>query len=181
MIDTIPISSTVPYEFTTDKETVLDAFKERIGVNYDATVDNCIKALYENTRLLPVSEQMRRYIAGVRYEMELKDFHIATATRLRKTFQYKQWQESGNWRFYFRVLTSLKNLCGHTQSSTAPHVLGTVGAITAEVYELKKDQGYTLNDNRTQRYRTGDGRCVTRQNGIRTIVRNADGVAISMK
>lgn len=181
-IDTIPISSTVPYEFTTDKETVLDAFKERIGVNYDATVDNCIKALYEKYKITTeFPEQMRRYIAGVRYEMELKDFSYSNRYTFAENISIQTVARIKELAFLLPGIDIVEEpMRTYIKSSTAPHVLGTLGAITAEVYELKKDQGYTLNDTiGLNGIELAMEDVLRGKNGIRTIVRNADGVAIS--
>ena len=43
--DSVPVTYEEPYIFTTQNESVLDAFKERIRVNPDATAENCITEL----------------------------------------------------------------------------------------------------------------------------------------
>ena len=72
--DSMPITKTAPYAFDGKEETVT-ALKNRLKVGVYATVDDCMNALYVKYEISDsYDEQMRRYIAGVRYQMELMDF-----------------------------------------------------------------------------------------------------------
>ena len=74
--ESLPITRIQPYQFEKDRENAVDSLKSRMNLGVYATVDNCMNALYENYKISDkYSEPMRRYIAGVRYEMELKGFN----------------------------------------------------------------------------------------------------------
>lgn len=74
--ESLPITKTQPYQFEKDRENAVDSLKTRMKLGVYATVDNCINALYETYEISEKYEEpMRRYIAGVRYEMSLKDFN----------------------------------------------------------------------------------------------------------
>ena len=74
--ETVPITRTQPYQFEKDRDNAVDSLKSRMGLGVYATVENCMNALYENYDISDKYEEpMRRYIAGVRYEMELKGFN----------------------------------------------------------------------------------------------------------
>lgn len=183
-IDNIPISMTAPFTFKTGvTDEKLDAFKQAIGVNVDATVQNCLDALAQTYKLdkEKYDSQMQRAILGVRYEMTSKDF-------------------SYNNRYVFaedvnlKTVTALKEqsimLAGtdiveepvrvYERSTTAPHILGTYESISDVEYEERKDSGYTLNDQIGKfGIELAMEEALRGENGIRTIVRDSNGNAVS--
>ena len=73
-IETIPISKTTPYEFTGDDDEI-DTLRSKLELGVYATAENCMNALYEKFEISSsYGQEMRRYIAGVRYEMLIRDF-----------------------------------------------------------------------------------------------------------
>lgn len=181
--DSVPISYNKPYVFTTDNDVVLDSFKERIRVNLDATADNCITELIRKYEIdtAKYTEEQQRIIAGLRYEMELKDFSyenrftladnvsIDTVIRLKED----SLQLSG----IDIVEESARDYC---ESSTAPHVLGTVGALSYEEYTSLKNEGYSYNDIiGTYGIERAMESILRGENGKRTIARDSNGIAVS--
>lgn len=182
-IDSVPITMTEPLQFTDVSDEELDAFKEKIRVNVDATVENCIDALAELYKLdLEQYDAVNaRCILGVRYQMTQNDF-------------------SYNNRYVFaedidlKTVTAIKEqsalLSGidiieepervYVRSSTAPHILGTYEAISLDEYKELKDEGYNLNDNIGKfgiELMMEDE--LRGENGVRTIVRDSNGNAVS--
>lgn len=180
--DSLPITNTEPYAFDESRGSSVEKLKTVLNVGSYSTVDNCIFQLYEKYGISDkYDEKMRRAIAGVRYEMTIKDFSV------------------NNQKFVFAedigedTVSELKEL-GHllrgvdiTESwrrqyvdgDIAAHLRGTVGAISAEEYERLKDSGYTLNDiigiDGVEQALENELRGLR---GVRSITRGADGLAI---
>lgn len=180
--DSVPVSMTEPYSFT-KKESVTDAFKERIRVNFDATAENCINALIKKYNIdcekYNASEQ--RVIAGVRYEMELKDFsydNYFTLANDVKIDTVTALKESG-FRLNGIDIIELSDRF-YVEDETAPHVLGTVGAISSDEYSALKADGYGYNDTIGKYGVELAMESVLRgENGERTISRDSNGHAIA--
>lgn len=181
-IDELPITLEAPYEFT-GSDAVVDKFKAAIGVNVDATVDNCMKALVAKYKIdtETYGEQMIRYIAGVRYEMQIKDFSYDNryifAEDIDKTTVINLKEQS----FLLNGIDIVEEpIRVYLRGSTAPHVLGTIGAISEEKYTELKDEGYSLNDTiGTNGIEKAMESVLRGENGTRTITRDSSGSAIS--
>ena len=73
-IESLPISKTTPYEFTGDEDEI-DTLRAKLDLGVYATADNCMNALYEKFKIADTyGQEMRRIIAGIRYEMLIRDF-----------------------------------------------------------------------------------------------------------
>ncbi|MGN0684420.1 MAG: peptidoglycan D,D-transpeptidase FtsI family protein, partial [Oscillospiraceae bacterium] len=180
--ESLPISETKPYSFLGGKDKAVETLKEKINVANYATVDDCIYQLYE---LFEISdkydEQMRRYIAGVRYEMLLKDFSYRNKFVLASDISLDTVME-------LKELSNLLDGVDITESwerryldgELAPHLRGTVGAISAEQYAELKNDGYTLNDSiglsGVEKALENELRGIR---GVRSITRGHDGKLIS--
>ncbi len=181
--DSVPVSYTEPYFFTTNDEELIDSFKKRIKVNLDATADNCITELKRKYKINEslFSEKQQRIIAGVRYEMELKDFSydnrftFADDVSLDTVIRLKE--DSLKLSGIDIIEESARD---YVESSTAPHVLGTVGSLSYEEYQLLKSEGYSYNDIiGTYGVEKAMESVLRGENGLRCITRDSDGNAIS--
>ena len=74
--DTLPITDTAPYEFEEGRENSIATLKSRLRMAEYATAEQCMDALAERYMLAGYSETEQRTIAGVRYEMELREFAL---------------------------------------------------------------------------------------------------------
>ncbi len=146
--DSLPITTAQPYAFKEDSDTAIAKMKNTLNVGGYATVDNCIYQLYKTYDISEeYDEQMRRYIAGVRYEMTIKDFSYQNKFVLASDIGEDTVME-------LKELSPLLSGVDITESwereylngELAPHIRGTVGSISAEKYQQLKDSGYTLND-----------------------------------
>ncbi len=180
--ESLPITRTQPYQFAVDRENAIDSLKKRMGLGVYATVENCINALYEKYDISDKYEEpMRRYIAGVRYEMDLMDFNyqnkyeIASGLSSEAVLELKElsalmpgMEISEGWdRIYL-------------DGTTAPHLRGTVGAISAEKYAELKSAGYTMNDIiGTSGIEAALESTLRGERGTREITRDSNGVKIS--
>lgn len=184
--DNIPLTADSPFEFTTDDEDDLDKFRENLKLNYDATAEHCIKALIgqyeidtEKYDLLTV-----RKIAGVRYEMTQKDFSSLNPYTLADNISIEavlKLKEQGFLLSGIDIVEKPERV--YLQSSTAPHVIGTIGKIDEDEYnDTKNENGetiYTINDiiGKTG-IELGMEEVLKGTDGIRTIVRS-NGVVVS--
>lgn len=180
--ETLPITKTQPYQFEKDRDNAVDSLRSRMALGVYATVENCVNALYEKYDI-PDSydEPMRRYIAGVRYEMELKGFN----------YQNKYVVASGISSDTLLKLKELSNLMPgmeisegwnriYLDGTTAPHIRGTVGAISAEKYAELQSAGYKVDDIiGTSGIELAFEDVLRGERGTREITRNSDGVKIS--
>lgn len=180
-IDEVPITLEQPFVFTdTD---ALDTFKSNIGVNLDATEGNCINAMCDKYSVSrsDYDEQMQRYICGVRYQMQIKDFSYGNYYIFASNISFDtivELKEQSHLLDGIDIIEEPER--EYVRSSTAPHILGTIGAISAEEYAELKTSGYNLND-KTGKYgiESAMESVLRGTDGIRTIVRDSDGAAVS--
>ncbi|MGN0597972.1 MAG: peptidoglycan D,D-transpeptidase FtsI family protein [Ruminiclostridium sp.] len=181
-IDELPITMTEPYKFTGDEATI-DKFKAKIDVNVDATVENCINALINryNIDTVKYDSQMVRYIAGVRYQMEKKDFSYNNRYIFAEDVSKETVISLKEQSFLLGGIDIVEEPTRvYLRGSTAPHVLGTIGAISEEKYAELRDEGYSLNDTiGTNGIEKAMESVLRGENGVRTITRDSSGSAIS--
>ena len=78
--DTIPISKTEPYEFNKKtSDDIKNSVKEIVGINLYATAQNCIDKLIDDYEIdkKKYTQAEQRTLAGIRYEMKLRDFSMS--------------------------------------------------------------------------------------------------------
>ena len=188
-IDNIPITKEAPYSFTDAAEDELDRFKTNIKVNVDATVENCLKALADKYRIDTEKYDLRtvRLIAGVRYEMEQKDFSDSNRYILAEDIALDtvlRLKEKGFILTGVDISEEPKRI--YVRGDIAPHVIGTIGPITSNEYSASKDENgitdYTINDliGKTG-IEYGMESTLKGADGTRTIVRSSTGEVISDK
>jgi penicillin-binding protein 2 len=127
----------------------LDRFKTRLGLNYDATVENCIKALAENYKINTdrYDERMIRFIGGVRYEMELRDFSFQNRYVLAEDICMDIIIELKEKAIILKGVDIIEEpIRVYNDGTSLPHIRGRLNAINQEQYATLKDSGYTLND-----------------------------------
>ena len=184
--DNAPLTADSPFEFTTDKEEELDKFRENLKLNYDATAEHCIKALTEQYEIDTEKYDIRmiRKIAGIRYEMTQKDFSSQNPYTLSENISIGAVLKLKEQGFLLPGIDIVENPERvYVRSSTAPHVIGTIGQITEEEYNDSKDEnGETIYKAKDIIGKTGidDGMEAVLKgiDGVRTIVRN-NGVVVS--
>lgn len=148
--DSLPISVNAPYTFLAGKDEDIAKMKEIINVAGYSNAEDCMYWLCRNYNIddKKYDEKMRRYIAGVRYEMTLKQFSEYNSKftmasdiseeavhELKELDQFLEGVEiSDNWERQYE------------NGTLAPHIRGIVGAISEEQYEELKDKGYNAND-----------------------------------
>lgn len=159
-IDNLPVTLTEPYEYLdTATDSDKDRLKEKVGVNDYATAQNCIDWIFRNTGIKKYqengkcthcgknyddcdyegySEEMCRKIAGVRYEMMLKDF---SSYNTRFTFAEDVKPSTVAWLgeqsdSFPGLRTVERAIRTYVNGNVASHILGVVGPMYAEDYAV---------------------------------------------
>ncbi len=180
--ESLPISKTEPYTFLSGREKDIDTLRKELGLGVYATVENCMHEMYKKYEISDsYDEQMRRYIAGVRYEMQLKDFSYQNKYVLARDI-------SNETVLALKELSEL--LLGvditedwsrvYVDGTLAPHIRGTVGAISAEDYAKLKESDYTMNDIiGISGVELSLEETLRGERGTRTITRSSDGTELA--
>lgn len=179
--DTLPITKTTPYKFTGD-EYEIDALREELELGVYATAENCMNALYEKYKISDVyGQEMRRNIAGVRYEMQIRDFSYVNRYVMAEDVKLQTVIELKEQSFMLKGIDIVEEpIRTYLGGEFVPHVLGRIGAISAEEYEELADEGYALNDVTGKWGIESAMESVLRgKNGVRTISKDSDGNVIS--
>lgn len=147
--DELPITLEAPYKFLPGKEKEIARMKQLINVAGYSSAEDCMYWLCKSNGVdEKYDEKMRRYIAGVRYQMILKDFSewnskfvmaadisADTVSELKELdYMLEGVDISESWERQY------------LDPTLAPHLRGVVGAISGEQYEALKEEGYKPDD-----------------------------------
>ena len=143
--ETLPISKDQPYVFTTDDPSELIS---GLKLNVYATAENCIDKLISDYEIADsYTDEEKRIIAGLRYEMTAQDFSYEFDMLLAENVDEKtlvEMKELGN---FYKGIEAVEAFERHIErGDILPHEIGTVGPIYADEYEERKSQGYAMND-----------------------------------
>lgn len=147
--ETLPVTDSAPYEYEKNRDSDVEKLKSLIGVNVYATAENCIDKLIDDYEISETeySAEEQRIIAGIRYEMKLRDFSLGNTFTLSEDIPVE-------------TVTKIKELGVRLKGidvreeavreiavgDVLPHEIGTVGPIFAEEWEELKEKGYSMND-----------------------------------
>lgn len=164
-IDNLPISYTTPYVFKDGEDAAVARLKKKVEVNEWATAQNCMDAIYEiydykfrkdkrykdgmvGIEYLDYTEEYKRKIAGVRYEMIMKDFsknnsrYVFAENVSPETVAIIEELSSD----YPGVFIAERAERTYVSGDVASHIIGAIGPIYAEEAEKYKEKGYRMND-----------------------------------
>jgi penicillin-binding protein 2 len=148
-LDSVPITLEQPFEFTNVPQSDMDKFLTNIGVNFDATVENCLRALAENYKIdtQRYCEQMIRSIGGVRYEMEARDFSFRNRFVLAEDVSLNVIIELMERALLLPGVALIQEpMRVYRDGTLLPHIRGRITAISPEQHAVLRDSGYSLND-----------------------------------
>lgn len=143
----IPVSQSEPYTFTGDEEEN-NELRSRLSLNVYATAENCIDKLISDYEIDDsYTDSEKRIIAGMRYELLIRDFSYSNDFLLAECVDRNtviEMKELSNALSGVDAVeaASREILLGNV----LPHEIGTVGPIYAEEYEELKNEGYAMND-----------------------------------
>jgi len=143
--ESIPISFSKPYVFkSNDTEELISD----LNLNVYATAENCIDKLISDYEIdEKCTDEEKRIIAGMRYQMIDKDFSYSNDLLLAEGVDEQtviDMKELGN--FYRGIEAVDASERRIVRGDILPHELGTVGPIYAEEYDELKTKGYSYND-----------------------------------
>ncbi|MDE5584358.1 MAG: hypothetical protein K2J08_11730, partial [Ruminococcus sp.] len=143
--ESLPITITEPYEFTTDD---ISDVVGKLHLNVYASAENCMDKLIEDYEISDkYTAREKRIIAGIRYEMLAKEFSYSNDFVLAENVDSKtvtDIKELGN--FYKGVEAVDVSERRIARGDILPHEIGTVGPVYAEEYEELKKLGYSISD-----------------------------------
>lgn len=146
--ESLPISKTDPFMFTTDDTEILDEIRTTLNLNLYATAENCIDRLIDDYDIADsYTDEEKRMIAGIRYEMQLRGFSMSNQFTLVKDIPLEivtEIKENGLSLPGVNIIEDAIRTV--VQGDVIPHEIGTVGPIYAEEYEELAEQGYDLDD-----------------------------------
>lgn len=147
-IESIPITKEKPYEFVSDKDSEIEKLKSDINLNVYATAENCIDKLIDDYEISDeYSDEEKRIIAGLRYEMLVKSFSISNRFTMAESIPNEAITEIKENRIDLPgVDIEEVSKREYVQGDIIPHEIGTVGPIYAEEYKELKYKGYSLDD-----------------------------------
>ena len=146
--ESLPISKTAPFTFTTDDQDTLDEIRTTLNLNLYATAENCMDRLIDEYEIADTyTEEEKRMIAGIRYEMQLRGFSMSNQFTLVKDIPLQIVTEIKERGLSLPGVNIIEDAIRTvTQGDVIPHEIGTVGPIYAEEYEELAEQGYDLDD-----------------------------------
>lgn len=146
--DALPISTGAPFEFLEDRDSDIARLRTNIGVQVYGTADDCMNAmreLYGISDSLTPSEQ--RIIAGVRYTMYVRDFSVSNRYTLAEDIPMSAVVRLKELSYELDGVNIVEEAIRvNNVGDVVPHLIGTVGPISAEEYAELKNDGYALND-----------------------------------
>ena len=146
--DKLPINSKQPYKFTekTDSTDVKN-LKSKLELNDYATLQNCIDVMIEKFGLEAYSSKTQRLLMGIRYTMLLEDFSTAYPFTLAEDVSAETKSillESSD--SFQNISVKEVSVREYADDELATHLIGTVGPIYAEDWDVLKSKGYSYSD-----------------------------------
>ncbi len=184
--DSLPVSFSEPFTFDKSSEDAEDALSklfDTYDLPKDATPADLLKEMCEKYDIPDsYTPAQKRIIAGVRYEMELREFTMSNPFVLAEDVSMETViAVSERSVEYPSVSVETAAYRQYVDPSIAPHLLGPIGKIWAEEYADLKEQGYKMSDlvgkegieKVAENYLRGT-------DGIRLIERNASGEVLNV-
>ena len=138
-IDNLPLK-VKPIEFTYKDEREQKNWKANNNLDEDLTAEQVFQALKEKYKISDEDEETARKIMAVRYEITRNGYSNTKSVILARDISNTsavQLREQNAKLAGMNVIT--EPIVSYTSGSLASHVLGYVGAISAEEYETRKD------------------------------------------
>ncbi len=151
-IDKLPIyiDSDGTYQFETGSEDTVDFIKSKsmLNMNKYASAEDCMAEFIERFEIDEgYSKEEIRDIVSVRYNMEFSGYSNSTPYRFAADISRDMVAiVLENSQGFPGVECSSTFLRYYNDGDLAPHLLGSVGAISQEEYTQLKDKGYSLED-----------------------------------
>ena len=150
--DTLPVTKSKPYLFVRDRDNDIAQMKKMLRLNQYATAENCIDKLISDYEIDDsYSEQEKRNLAGIRYEMLLRGFSMSNVFYLSNDIDLKTVTRIKELRVTLNGINVIENAIRTVENGKViPHEIGYVGPIySKEEFAALKENGhddYALSD-----------------------------------
>ena len=137
------------YEFVSDREKEIATLKSKdfLDVNAYATAAECMTHLIDRYGCGDYSPKDARDIVSVRYNMTKSGFSVSTPyTFARDVSRDTVAIVSENSTRLPGAQTKLTTVRQYPDGTLLPHILGTIGSLSAEEWAALRDKGYAYND-----------------------------------
>lgn len=138
-VDNLPIE-VEPFEFTMDSEDEQKAWKNNNNIDENANAEQVFNTLKEKYEISENDNETARKIMAVRYEITRNGYSNTKSVIIARDISNTsavQIREQNAKLSGMNVVT--EPIVSYTSGSLASHVIGYVGAISAEEYETRKD------------------------------------------
>ncbi len=182
--DNLPITYKYPFEYTDAKEKMFSNVMKSLNVNVYATPEDCIHALIERFEIADTyTDEEKRIIAGIRYEMIYQGFSMSVRYTFAKDISTDMVMSLKEMAYKYPgtdIVESAERI--YPDGTIFSHGLGTIGPIYKEEYEGLKELGYKLNDKvgkdglekAMESYLRGT-------NGVRSVLLSENGNVVSLE
>ena len=149
--DTLPIIIGKDGGYSFDNEKTEDVVKlkskDRLNMNPYSTADECIARLTAKYNCQSYNKVQQRNIASVRYNMENSGYSYTVPYIFAKNISEKTMLTvSEKMQDIKGITVESTALRTYKNGTTAPHIVGITGLISAEEYKEMKSQGYGYTD-----------------------------------
>lgn len=146
--DSLPVTYSYPFQYTDAKEKMFSNVMKNLNVNVYATADDCVSALIKKYSISDdYTNEEKRIIAGIRYEMIYQGFSMSTRYTFAKDISKDTVMTLKEMAYKFPGSDIVENAERiYPDGTIFPHGLGTTGPIYKEEYQALKEKGYKLND-----------------------------------
>ncbi len=145
-VDNLPLDTKAPYGFT-GTEAQQATLRSKLGLAHYATAENCFAQMVKRYTLEGMDTATQREIMGVRYSMDLADFSISNPFTFAQDISTEAMQRISEAGFLLKGVTvDVVPFREYAETDLAPHIIGSVGLITADDWDKYKDKGYSYND-----------------------------------
>jgi len=146
--DTLPISEDGEFIFNSPDYSAESDFKNSNNFDKNMTAKEILDELLERYDIdSKYTKSEKRKIAGIRFEMELRSFNSSTPYTIATDVPIEvvsYIREQGN--KFAGIDVSVEPIRVNVNGSVASHILGRVGRIYKEEYDVLKAKGYGMND-----------------------------------
>ncbi|MBQ8922265.1 MAG: hypothetical protein IJ060_08925 [Oscillospiraceae bacterium] len=151
--DTIPVSRTQPYSFERNRDNDVKELKQNLNLNSYATAENCIDKLISDYEIddPEYTDEERRIIAGIRYEMLLRHFSMSNVFYLSNDIDLRTVTRIKELRLTMNGVNIVEEAIRTVENGDViPHEIGYVGPIYSqeEYHQLLTNghEDYALSD-----------------------------------
>ena len=146
-IDNLPITREAPYAFLEGRDGDVSRLKNFLEVNAYASAEDVTGWLIARYKLEEYSEEQQRTLMAIRYEMDRRGFSIVTPYTFSENVSVSTVMKLEENSFSLPGMDiSESAIRRYVGGEAAPHLIGQIGPIYAEEYELLDKTEYAMDD-----------------------------------